>query len=103
MREEHTIHGVQVVVSGSEGQRIKAILRIPPGVHLRPGVVIKLGRGSPLDLGEWTLAGQNFGIVVAIALSIVPLDQLRRLARRRRRTRRQETPRHLAQLTSPSS
>jgi hypothetical protein len=83
-------HGNQVTVRviRPNGQRGNEKVRLPPGFHQRPRGVIKLGGGIPFDLADWTLVVQNLGLVAAIALPLVGVDQLRRLVRRRRRTNR---------------
>jgi hypothetical protein len=82
------LNQVTVRVVRPDGQRGTEKVRLPPGFRQRPRGVVKLGGGSPFDGADWTLVAQNLGLVAAIALPIVGLDQLRRVARRRRRVRR---------------
>jgi len=84
-----TVNGGRVVVTGPHGQH-RTVL--PPGFHLVRGSESGRGSGSPLVLDNWTLVVQNLGLVAAVAVVIVILDQFRRVARRRRRSRSSAAP-----------
>ena len=73
---------------GSPGHQQAVLRRLPKlvtGINHGREIVFSRSAGAPSNFSNWVPVAEILLLVVAIALFIAGLDQLRRIARRRRR------------------
>ena len=74
---------------GSPDHQKVTLRRLPKlvtGIRHGREIVLNRGGGSPSNFSNWAPVAEIFILVVVIALFIAGLDQLRRIAQRRRRS-----------------